>query len=77
MSYAEDMGYDAYEPEEPEDEIVERYRNWPIRKDVGGSLYVKFDGDESYFKTVDAAKKEIDKAIKNWNAQRGKWGKKK
>lgn len=57
---------DFYEPEEIEDEIVERYRNWPIYKDVGGELYVTITGEELWCKDVNDARKEIDKGIKQW-----------
>ena len=61
---------DEYVPEQEEDEIVERYRNWPVYKDVGGRLYIGKIGDELYCTDLKDAHKEIDKKIKKWNRDR-------
>ena len=50
--------------DELEDEVVEKYRNWPIYKDVGGELYIGHIGEETHCTSIDDAHKEIDKKIK-------------
>ena len=57
--------------DELEDEVVEKYRNWSIRKDVGGQLYIGNIGEETYCTDLKDAHKEIDKKIKKWNKERG------
>jgi enolase len=56
--------------DDSEDEIVEKYRNWPIYEDVGGELFVTITGDELYCTNIKDAHKEIDKAIKKWGKRR-------
>lgn len=65
-------GFDEFLPEQEDDEVAEVYRNWKIREDVGGKLYIRVLEGEIYCNSIDDAKKEIDKRIKKWGKQNAK-----
>lgn len=53
-----------------EDDIIDRYRNWPIRVDDDGDLSVTINGVQLYCTDINDAHKEIDKAIKSWGRKK-------